>query len=133
MDLLIEIYKYLFKDCECYEDFINEIENLKKIQKDSIKQTSNLNLLTVHSAKGLEFDEVFIIDLIDGEFPTNIDSNNKNYENIFEEERRMFYVAMTRAKDKLTLLSPKTRNSVEVDSSQFLKDIIEIENNHDHP
>lgn len=41
----------------------------------------------------------------------------------------MFYVAMTRAKDKLTLLSPKTRNSVEVDSSQFLKDIIEIENN----
>ena len=129
LDLLIEIYKYLFKDCECYEDFINEIENLKTIQKDSIKHTSNLNLLTVHSAKGLEFDEVFIIDLIDGEFPTNIDSNNKNYENIFEEERRMFYVAMTRAKDKLTLLSPKTRNSVEVDSSQFLKDIIEIENN----
>ena len=86
-------------------------------------------MLTVHSAKGLEFDEVFIIDLIDGEFPTNIDSNKKNYENIFEEERRMFYVAMTRAKDKLTLLSPKTRNSVEVDSSQFLKDIIEIENN----
>ena len=77
----------------------------------------------------MEFDEVFIIDLIDGEFPTNIDSNKKNYENIFEEERRMFYVAMTRAKDKLTLLSPKTRNSVEVDSSQFLKDIIEIENN----
>ena len=133
LDLLTEIYKYLFKDCECYEDFINEIENLKKIQKDSIKHTSNLNLLTVHSAKGLEFDEVFIIDLIDGEFPTNIDSNNKNYENIFEEERRMFYVAMTRAKDKLTLLSPKTRNSVEVDSSQFLKDIVEIENNHDHP
>ena len=53
----------------------------------------------------------------------------KNKDKTLEEERRMFYVAMTRAKDKLTLLSPKTRNSVEVDSSQFLKDIIEIENN----
>ena len=127
LDLLVEIYKYIFKDCECYEDFIKEIDKLKKIQRESTKKSSNLNLSTVHSAKGLEFDEVFIIDLIDGEFPANIDSDNKNYDGLYEEERRMFYVAMTRAKDKLTLLSPKTRNSVEVDSSQFIKDIIKIE------
>ncbi len=129
IDSLIEIYKYIFKNCNYYEDFIKEIENLKQIQKISLKTNSNLSLLTVHAAKGLEFDEVFIIDLINGEFPTNIDANNSEYEKLFEEERRMFYVAMTRAKEKLILLSPKTRNSIEKDPSQFLKDMIQINKN----
>ncbi len=59
-----------------------------------------VNLLTVHASKGLEFKEVYVVDLADGRFP-----NHKLMEKNggLEEERRLFYVAVTRAKDILYL------------------------------
>ena len=63
----------------------------------------------MHSSKGLEYDQVYIIDAIDGVMPStdNID---------YEEERRIFYVAMTRAKNKLTLVRYKDAKMPFVDS-----------------
>ena len=67
---------------------------------DFLSDTDNrVPIITVHQAKGLEFDIVFIADAIEGEFP--------NYfaiqENKLEEEKRVFYVALTRAKNQLYL------------------------------
>lgn len=62
-----------------------------------------LILSTIHSAKGLEWHTVFILSLIEGRFPSLY--SQKNIEDL-EEERRLFYVAVTRAREKLFLLSP---------------------------
>ncbi|MDR1855988.1 MAG: ATP-dependent helicase [Desulfovibrio sp.] len=62
-------------------------------------------LSTVHSAKGLEWDAVFIIDLVEDRFPSY---HAKKDRQLFEEERRLFYVACTRARHRLELYSPLT-------------------------
>jgi len=66
-----------------------------------------LFLSTIHSSKGLEYDSVFLIDSADGSFPCVPPPGNKEEENAWEEERRLFYVAMTRAKNKLTIFTYK--------------------------
>jgi ATP-dependent DNA helicase UvrD/PcrA len=73
---------------------------------DDLDQNSGkVSLLTVHSAKGLEFDYVSIVNLADGQFP-----NHKAVEeDSVEEERRLFYVAITRAKQVLSLSMAKSR------------------------
>lgn len=68
---------------------------------------SNFILSTIHSSKGLEYDRVYIMDACDGVFPSRMvkgskDEADKKY---FEEERRLFYVAMTRAKNELAIFS----------------------------
>lgn len=60
-------------------------------------------LSTIHSSKGLEYDNVFLIDCADGIFPSNKREEAEDAE--YEEERRLFYVAITRAKESLTLFS----------------------------
>ena len=62
-----------------------------------LSEGEGVNLLTVHASKGLEFSEVYVVDLVEGRFP-----NHKMMSSI-EEERRLFYVALTRAKDILYL------------------------------
>jgi len=66
-----------------------------------LSEGEGVNLLTVHASKGLEFVEVYVVDLMDGRFP-NHKLMNKSGGDI-EEERRLFYVAVTRAMDKLSL------------------------------
>jgi DNA helicase-2/ATP-dependent DNA helicase PcrA len=65
-----------------------------------LSEGEGVNLLTVHASKGLEFEEVYVVDLAQGRFP-NIKLMSKN--GGLEEERRLFYVAVTRAKSKLYL------------------------------
>jgi DNA helicase-2/ATP-dependent DNA helicase PcrA len=60
-----------------------------------------VNLLTVHASKGPEFEDVFVVDLMDGRFPNHKLMNRSG--GALEEERRLFYVAVTRAKDRLSL------------------------------
>jgi len=62
-----------------------------------LSEGEGVNLLTVHASKGLEFPEVYVVDLVDGRFP------NRKMMSSIEEERRLFYVAVTRAKDRLYL------------------------------
>lgn len=71
--------------------------------------TPRINLLTIHNAKGLEFDHVFLVGLEKGVFPTS--RAEESFEEFaVEEERRLFYVAITRARKKLTLLYSMQRN-----------------------
>jgi len=81
-----------------------------------LSEGEGVNLLTVHASKGLEFPEVFIVDLVDGRFP------NRKMMSSIEEERRLFYVAVTRAMDKLYLSLAKYDRVKKIDykPSQFL-------------
>lgn len=74
-------------------------------------------LSTIHSAKGLEFDAVYIIDIYDGSLPHSSKENSKEQERIdtYEEERRIFYVGMTRAKNELYLLYISDYDSAFID------------------
>lgn len=87
------------------EEFLLEISLVSDIEEHK-NNTDVVTLMTVHSAKGLEFDHVFIIGLEEGIFPHNncLDSNDE-----IEEERRLCYVAITRAKKTLTILNAKRR------------------------
>jgi len=85
-----------------------------------------VTLSTVHSAKGLEWDAVLIIDLVEDRFPSRHAMNDGDD---FEEERRLLYVACTRARSHLLLFSPETLYSRELSTttpvrvSPFLQDI----------
>ena len=83
---------------------------------NELSEGEGVNLLTVHASKGLEFPEVYVIDLVDGRFP------NRKMMSSIEEERRLFYVAVTRAKDKLYLSLAQYDKVKKIDykPSQFL-------------
>lgn len=121
-DIYIESLMYFSKSCKSLEDIYEKINLVEKKSKSLIN--SNIKLSTIHSSKGLEYDKVFIIDLVKNEFPIILDE--ENYEQRFEEERRIFYVGITRAKDKLYLLSLKKRNKKSVNPSIFYKNSQEI-------
>ncbi len=78
------------------EKFLNALT----LGSSEMSEGEGINLLSVHASKGLEFKEVYVIDLMDGRFP-NRKLMSKG--GSLEEERRLFYVATTRAKDKLAL------------------------------
>lgn len=114
-DLFIESLVNFTKDLNTIEDFDKKILNLKK--KIRLIPQSNLILQTIHRSKGLEYDRVFVIDMNKNEFP--IIDYEKDPEKNLEEERRVFYVAMTRARENLFILATKKRNNKEILPSEF--------------
>ncbi|HIE34894.1 MAG TPA: ATP-dependent helicase, partial [Campylobacterales bacterium] len=90
------ILKELAKQYKDLERFYNALV----LGGSEISEGKGVNLLTVHASKGLEFEDVYIIDLADGRFPNRkLIAKGGN----LEEERRLFYVATTRAKNRLYL------------------------------
>lgn len=80
---------------------LKELEQVTQAAKGE-KTDDMLTLSTFHSSKGLEFDRVYMIDLVEGIIPTEEDTEQPN---LLEEARRLFYVGMTRAKKHLELIS----------------------------
>ena len=90
-------------------------------KKQNISEKDALVLSTMHSAKGLEYEAVFIIDANEGVTPYQravLDSE-------IEEERRMFYVAMTRAKRFLNIYFVRERHSKKTEMSRFVSEILQ--------
>lgn len=106
------------------EDFLSYISLISDV--DTIDTSDKITLMTVHSAKGLEFNTVFIVGLEEGLFP-HFKSLLSNED--IEEERRLLYVAMTRAKENLYLTYSMRRTRMGVpeflDPSRFLNEIPE--------
>ena len=105
-------------------DYLSEVSLMTDQDNETEEDLEKVTLMTVHSAKGLEFDAVFIVGLEENLFPSDMSGDS---EREIEEERRLFYVAMTRARKYLTLLFATTRfkyGSVDFCTpSRFLKDI----------
>jgi len=121
-NLIFDLIKYLSKDLKTFDEFIEKLDNLKELLKNASSSKSNISISTIHSSKGLEYDNVFIIDLIDGEFPQKSILNSFD-EKLLEEERRLFYVAMTRARKRLFLYTIKERNNLPVEPSIFYNEL----------
>ena len=106
-------------------DYLNRITLFSKDDMDDEKILGSVNLMTIHASKGLEFPVVYIIGCEDGIIPhaRSIEEGEGN----IEEERRLFYVAITRAQDKLFISACHRRSrkqqEVECEVSPFLKEI----------
>jgi len=105
----LAIFAYQFNSVE---DFLTQLALLTNVEaeddKTADRDAERLRLSTIHQAKGLEFDAVFVIMLCDGLFPSERSLNADDGE---EEERRLFYVAITRARSELYLSYPLMRAS----------------------
>ncbi len=98
-------------------EFIAEYGDILKNSNKAGREKKGLNLMTMHGSKGLEFDVVYIIDFIEGIVPYK---KAKTAEEL-EEERRMMYVAMTRARHELYIYSPLRKGSKDCTISRFSK------------
>ena len=91
-----------------------------KEQQRSMKQ-EGVRLMTLHAAKGLEFDSVFLIEANEGQIPYKKAKTDRET----EEERRLFYVGMTRAREQLTVCYVKTKNGKASEPSRFVDELLE--------
>jgi DNA helicase-2/ATP-dependent DNA helicase PcrA len=117
--------KSIAAGCQDSEAFRDRLKHLEIKFTETAKTREGVALSTIHSAKGLEFDNVFIVDLVEGEFPSqsSIEELSKGSPAAYEEERRIFYVGMTRARSKLELLSYLSVDETKTDSSRFLDEL----------
>ncbi|MGO1468656.1 MAG: ATP-dependent helicase [Tissierella sp.] len=127
LSTLLFYLKMISSSCESLDELLIKLDSLKKLCANSHNNKEGIRLSTIHGAKGLEFENVYIVDLIDGNFPSanSIDDFENGDIDDLEEERRLFYVGMTRAKKHLTLLSSKYINGSLKETSRF---ITELEN-----
>ena len=87
-------------------EFLEDVALISDLDKDIEKSEPKVSLMTIHLAKGLEFSNVYIVGLEEDLFPSALSSTTRSD---LEEERRLFYVALTRAKKKILLSHSKTR------------------------
>ena len=109
LSMIIDVLK---EEHGSYEETIqmlnDEMAHLNKKPKEQ-----KVQLMTMHGSKGLEFEHVFIVGAVNGMMPSlhgepeSIDKHEAYKNTNLEEERRLFYVAVTRAKDRLTIIAPK--------------------------
>jgi DNA helicase II / ATP-dependent DNA helicase PcrA len=106
-------------------EFVGRLKYLDYLTQQSKESSKGVTLSTVHSSKGLEYKNVYIIDLIDGEFPAanSVEAFEKGNIEALEEERRLFYVGMTRAKEVLDLITICNKNEKRVENSRFVKEL----------
>ena len=105
---------------ETIQSFLNRIEYLRdKLKESEPDHSCNFILSTIHSSKGLEYDRVYLMDVFDDILPSNPSGHfgfsEKDEQRQYEEERRLFYVGMTRAKDDLTIFTSEDNVSTFVD------------------
>lgn len=126
---VIETLKSIASETGDIHEFLNRLSHLYQLSQQSAQQmTPAINLLTFHASKGLEFNTVFLIDCMDGITPSSSALNQHllHEEEEFEEERRLFYVAMTRARHQLQILSVANKHNMFFNRSVFVKDVHQI-------
>lgn len=97
------------------------VEYIRQCDKDRQNNTADgVHMLTMHGSKGLEYKIVLVMDACEGIIPYNKSILDEQ----IEEERRLFYVAMTRAKEKLYLLYPKQRYNKDTTRSRFIEELL---------
>lgn len=113
---IAEEFETFSKQFTTVDDMDDSIDHYTEILQEPAEQKQGVTLMTMHASKGLQFDTVYLPDCNEGQVP----SDQAVTEEEVEEERRMFYVAMTRARGKLCLLAYKGRTGKE-GPSRFLK------------
>lgn len=123
LDDLIDVLDELQESAKGYDDFNGWFDHIEEYTKElellyhtKEQPADSVALTTLHSAKGLEYENVYLIDVNEGLMPYKKAVLDQD----IEEERRMFYVGMTRAKKNLHLFSVKQLNQKDADISRFV-------------
>lgn len=128
---LIEILNELESSATNFKTIKDYLEHIDRVKSELVDNKNNKNtdgviFTTMHSAKGLEFKNVYIIGANEGTIPHeksyDIEDDEKKIEQI-EEERRLMYVAITRAEENLYISSPINKYGKKVSKSRFIDDI----------
>lgn len=123
---LMEILDDINNSIRSFDSLLGYLNHIDLVLKRSKSQINNsVKIMTMHKAKGLEFKAVFIIDAIEGLIPGMSCEKTEPDVSELEEERRLFYVAITRAADELYIYVPKYRYGKRVKPSRFLSEIYE--------
>jgi DNA helicase-2/ATP-dependent DNA helicase PcrA len=105
-------------------DFMLDVALLTDVDNDKEDDNNRVSMMTIHASKGLEFENIYIVGLEENLFPSQLSLNSRND---LEEERRLFYVALTRAKNKATLSYAASRfkwgNFINCEPSRFIEEI----------
>lgn len=117
----IELLQILAKLESTIGSFLNRLQFLEQAMQQGFDPKSGYHIVlsTIHSSKGLEYDNVYMVDVYDGRFPSsrpNIFSRSKDNADGEQEERRLFYVGITRAKNTLHLFQIQGRPSSFIDA-----------------
>jgi DNA helicase-2/ATP-dependent DNA helicase PcrA len=104
--------------------YMQDIALLTDADKDNGEDNNKVSMMTIHASKGLEFKHVYVVGLEENLFPSQLSLNSRSE---LEEERRLFYVAVTRGMDKLTLSFATSRfkfgSMINSEPSRFLQEI----------
>ena len=128
---LIEILNELESSATNFKTIQEYLEHIERVKSEIVdnknnKETDGVIFTTMHSAKGLEFKNVYIIGANEGTIPHEksyeIDDEEKKNDQI-EEERRLMYVAITRAEENICISSPVNKYCNRVSKSRFVEDI----------
>ena len=120
---VLDSFTFCIKNINSWAEYKHFIDTKEKLMKKNIKHREGIFLTTMHGAKGLEFDEVCILDVNEGIVPYKKIGLVEN----LEEERRLFYVAITRAKRKLQLLYVNNAQQ-SLQPSRFLYEAFQTKN-----
>ncbi len=127
-DELLEVIEELhenskpFRELESWKRSIEEADKKKKeIKRDKTEMKDAVVISTMHGCKGLEFHKVYVPDVVEGVLPYKKAIRTAD----IEEERRLFYVALTRAKRELVITAPKTLYGKKRDISPFIGKLVE--------
>ena len=131
MSGLLKQLEQLVQDCSKFntlEQWINSIDSAQNSEGQNFGKKSSgeggtnnrINIMTMHGSKGLEFKAVFIVDANQGIIPTSKALRERD----FEEERRLFYVAITRAIDYLNVYAVEERLGCPIEVSMFVEEML---------
>ena len=130
-DELLEVLDEIMEAAREYKTYDEWFVHMEDYTKELLKQARNrelevnaVNLMTMHSSKGLEYKIVFVLDVNE----ENIPYKKAVLDEEIEEERRMMYVAMTRAKEDLFLCCPRQKYNKSLEMSRFIRELISTEN-----
>lgn len=128
---IVNTLEDIARGLETLEQFAERLKHLEAAMRASRRNRTGqtVTLSTLHSAKGLEFEQVYIVDLIEGILPAaedvrKYDSGDKA---LMEEAVRLFYVGMTRAKTRLELLTYQQRDGAKTEESRFVAAVRDLQ------
>jgi DNA helicase-2/ATP-dependent DNA helicase PcrA len=124
---LFGVLKVMALKCRKITDYLQRIEEVKELLENPTSG-ARLTMSTIHSSKGLEYDCVMMLDMVNSELPgeSAIDLfREENKAELLEEERRLFYVGITRAKEYLYLIYPNFRNGFREERTIFIDEILD--------
>ncbi|MCC2929407.1 ATP-dependent helicase [Bacillus mojavensis] len=118
--------KVVAKKFKTIPDFLAHVDHMRAAEKNKTDE-NGVQLMTIHRSKGLEFKTVYVLGTVDGSIPHDfsLETARKGDEAPLEEERRLLYVAMTRAKQHLYLSCPANRRGKTAHRSRFLYPLLQ--------